>query len=165
GLDMSATTVCRVRAELGLRVLAGTLPHPELQPESFDVVTMWQSLEHVHQPREVLQEAFRLLVPGGKLVVAVPNIDSLAYRWFGADWFGLDLPRHLTRFTPMTLSLMLERTGFRLSALRMIRHSSWLCSSATLAVRRKQGPYWRRWLTSRSAARLATLYSHLTRQT
>lgn len=165
GIDMSATTVCRVRAELGLRVLVGTLPHPELQAASFDVITMWQSLEHVHQPREVLQEAFQLLAPGGKLVVAVPNIDSLAYRWFGGDWFGLDLPRHLTHFTPMTLSLMLERSGFRLGSLRMVRHTSWLRSSATIAARRQHGPYWHRWLTSRPAARLATLYSHMTRQT
>jgi len=165
GVDMSATTVCRVRAELGLRVLVGSLPHPELEPESFDVITMWQSLEHVHQPREVLQEAFRLLTPGGKLLVAVPNIDSLAYRWFGPDWFGLDLPRHLTHFTPLTLSLMLERTGFRLGSLRMVRHTKWLRSSAAGAVRRHRGPYWHRWLTSKVAAQLATLYSHLTRQT
>jgi SAM-dependent methyltransferase len=165
GLDMSATTVCRVRAELGLRVLVGSLPHPELEPENFDVITMWQSLEHVHQPREVLQEAFRLLTPGGKLLVAVPNIDSLAYRWFGPDWFGLDLPRHLTHFTPMTLSLMLERAGFRLGSLRMVRHTKWLRSSAAIAVRRRRAPYWHRWLTTKAAARLAALYSHATRQT
>jgi SAM-dependent methyltransferase len=164
GLDISAATVCRVRADLGLRVLVGSLPHPELQPESFDVITMWQSLEHVHQPREVLQEAHQLLTADGKLLVAVPNIDSLGFRWFGRDWYGLDLPRHLTHFTPMTLSLMLERAGFRIGLIQMVRHPKWLRSSAVRAIQRRRGPYWHRWLTSKPAARLSTWYSYLTRQ-
>src|SRR5438105_7053676 len=50
GLDNSATTVARVRAELGVPLLCGTLPHPELEPAAFDVMTMWHSLEHVHEP-------------------------------------------------------------------------------------------------------------------
>ena len=164
GLDISATTVCRVRADLGLRVLVGSLPHPELQPESFDVITMWQSLEHVHAPRETLREAHTLLAKGGKLLVAVPNIDSLPYRWFGSDWYGLDLPRHLTHFTPMTLALMLERAGFRVRSLRMVRHPKWLRWSAQHALQRKRGPYWHRWLTSRPAASAAAWYSYLSRQ-
>src|SRR5262249_36333153 len=73
GLDASRRAVQRVRAELGLPALVGSLPHPELAPDSFDVITMWHSLEHVHAPREVLREARRLLAPGGRLLVAVPN--------------------------------------------------------------------------------------------
>ncbi|OAI50480.1 hypothetical protein AYO44_05645 [Planctomycetaceae bacterium SCGC AG-212-F19] len=164
GLDISATTVCRIRADLGLRVLVGSLPHPDLHPESFDVITMWHSLEHVHQPREVLREAHRLLTPEGKLLIAVPNIDSLPYRWFGPDWYGLDLPRHLTHFTPMTLGLMLERTGFRIRAMEMIRHPNWLCASARRALARRRLPYWNRWLTSKPAARAVSWFSSLTRQ-
>ena len=81
----------------GLETYAGSLPHPELKPRRFDVLTMWQSLEHVHQPRQVLQAALDLLEPGGKLFVAVPNIDSRPFRRYGPDWYGLDLPRHLTQ--------------------------------------------------------------------
>src|SRR5213079_445602 len=50
GVDVSAAAVRRVRGELGLRALTGSLPHPELPEGGFDVVTMWHSLEHVHQP-------------------------------------------------------------------------------------------------------------------
>jgi len=164
GVDLSAPTVYRIRAELNLQVHVGTLPHPDLKPESFDVITMWHSLEHVHQPREVLREAHRLLVPGGKLLVAVPNIDSLAFRWFGRNWFGLDLPRHLTHFTPWTLPLMLERTGFHPGPVHMVRHSDWLRSSAKLAVRDRRSPYWYHWLTTKPMSRVATWYSSVTRQ-
>ena len=124
---------------------------------------MWQSLEHVHHPRPVLREACKLLAPGGKLVAAVPNIDSLPFRWFGADWFALDLPRHLTHFTPMTLTLMLQRAGFRIAEVRMVRHSLWLRKSAQLASRRR-GPYWRRWLVAKPLARIAAWYSQATQQ-
>jgi SAM-dependent methyltransferase len=118
----------------------------------------------VHRPREVLREAHRVLVNGGKLLVAVPNIDSLPYRWFGKHWFGLDLPRHLTHFTPQTLSLMLERCSFQPGPVRLLRHSHWLCCSARLACQERRSPYWHRWLATRPLSRLVTWYSYLTSQ-
>ncbi len=164
GLDISEAAVQRVQNDLGLRARVGTLPHPDLEPEAFDVITMWHSLEHVHSPRDVLREAYQLLVPGGRLVVATPNIDSLAFRWFGRHWFGLDLPRHLTHFTPWTLPLMLERTGFRPGPVRLVRHSDWMRASARLACADRRSPYWVRWLTSKPVSSLATWYGHLTWQ-
>jgi SAM-dependent methyltransferase len=164
GLDTSAAAVRRVRSELGLHVLQGTLPHPDLRPASFDLLTMWHALEHVHRPLAILREARRLLVPGGKLVVAVPNIDSLPFRWFGQAWFGLDLPRHLTHFAPWTLYLILHRAGFRVGPVRMVRHSGWLRASARNACQRPQASRWHRWLVRKTPSRLATWYSYLTGQ-
>jgi SAM-dependent methyltransferase len=159
GIDASARTVQRLRRHLPLPVLLGSLPHPGLNPETFDVITMWQSLEHVHYPLEILREAFRLLAPGGKLLVVVPNIDSLPFRWFGPAWYGLDLPRHLTHFTPMTLRAMLERAGLQVGPVQMVRHSHWLRGSAQLAT-----AGWRRRLVSKPLSRLVTWYSSLTHQ-
>ncbi len=139
GLDASEGAVEHIRNRLGLHALVGSLPHSDLRPSSFDVVTMWHSLEHVHQPLAILREAYRLLVPGGKLIVATPNIRSLPYRLFGSSWFGLDLPRHLTHFEPDTLRAMLDTAGFRTGPVRQMRHSDWLRSSARLALRRNVG--------------------------
>jgi 2-polyprenyl-3-methyl-5-hydroxy-6-metoxy-1,4-benzoquinol methylase len=161
GLDLPQEVVERIRRELGLRALAGSLPHAELTPGSFDVVTMWQSLEHFHQPLEMLENAHALLVPGGKLLAAVPNLDSGSFRWFGPSWFGLDLPRHLVHFTPATLRAMLERTGFRVESLRQVRRPSWLRASARLARSRNQGPARLHWLALGPLGRLASLYFHL----
>ncbi len=164
GIDISATAVERVHSHLGLRALVGSLPHQNLRPASFDVVTMWHSLEHVHEPLTVLREAQRLLVPGGRLIVAVPNLDSLPFRWFGQAWYGLDLPRHLTHFTPCTLRLMLEKAGFRVGPTRMVRHSDWLRSSARLARLLAPTLHWPHALLAKPVCRLATWYSYLTRQ-
>src|ERR1017187_678578 len=93
GLDSAPAAIARIH---DLPAHVGTLPHPLWNEPCFEAITMWQSLEHTHQPLEVLRAAHRLLTTGGKLLVAVPNFDSFASRWFGADWYGLDVPRHLT---------------------------------------------------------------------
>jgi len=157
GIDIAAVAVERIHNESGLHALVGSLPHPELTAGSFDVVTMWESLEHVHNPLEVLRAAHQVLAPGGQLIVAVPNIDSLVYRWFGRDWYGLDLPRHLTHFNPWTLHMMLNRAGFRAGRIRMIRHSSWLRRSAQQAQQRH-------WLAYHLPSRLAAWYTCVMRR-
>lgn len=165
GLDAAPEVRDRLEEELGIPALVGSLPHPQLADEAFDLITMWQALEHVHQPMEVLRGAYRHLAPGGRLLAAVPNIDSLPFRWFGAAWSGLDLPRHLTHFAPETLRLMLHRAGFRSIQMRMVRRSGWLQDSARLAARlHPKPPRHLRWLRHKTAASLVSWHSYLTRQ-
>lgn len=165
GLDFSPNAVKYIVESLGLPCLQGTLPHPDLRPESVEVVTMWSSLEHVHQPLETLRQVHRLLVPGGRLIVSVPNIRSLPFRWFGAAWFGLDLPRHLTHFSVPTLRLMLEQAGFNVTDVRMSWHSEWTQTSAKTAVQGGLAPFWLGWFQSRRLASLLGRYCLWTRQT
>jgi len=164
GVDISAVVVQRIRRELGLPALAGSLWHPELPTAGFDLITMWQSLEHVHRPLEILRRACELTAPGGRLIVSVPNIESGPFRWFGSAWFALELPRHLTHFSAGSLRRMVELAGFRVDSLRMVRHSSWLQSSARLARRLGRNSPWLGWLRFRPICRLATWYCILTGQ-
>jgi SAM-dependent methyltransferase len=130
GLDMAEPAVSRIRDQYGLPAQVGTLPSPLWDAACFEAITMWQSLEHVHQPLDVLHEAYRLLTAGGRLLVAAPNFDSFASRWFGASWYGLDLPRHLTHFTPQTLRMLLRRAGFERVEMRQQQRNSWIRHSA-----------------------------------
>jgi len=161
GLDAAVGAVREVQEKLGLRALVGSLPHPELEPKSFDVITMWHSLEHVHRPLEILREAHSLLVPGGQLIVACPNIQSWSFRNFGPSWFGLDLPRHLTHFSPDTLKSMLEASGFQVEKVRMIRHSDWLRSSAKLAVRQGTAAPWQKPLRWKPLAKMVAWLNYV----
>jgi SAM-dependent methyltransferase len=97
----------------GIEIRGGELADAGFPSDHFDLCVYWHSLEHLHDPRASLLEARRVLKPGGRLVVAVPNLDSFQGRWAGHLWFHLDLPRHLFHFTPRSLSALMSRTGFR----------------------------------------------------
>src|SRR5262249_17365759 len=100
-----------------------------------------------------------------KLVISVPNIDSLPFRWFGRHWFGLELPRHLTHFTPGSLLAMLQRCGFATEPIQHIRHADWLRTTARRAcTAQAQPPLWQRMLRFRVPANLVTWYSYFTLQ-
>lgn len=111
GIDMSPRA-CELVARRGLPVLQGDFLEVDLPPESFDVVTMNHFLEHSLDPRASLRKAHAILRRGGTLVVGVPNFDSWARRRFGASWSDLDLPRHVTHFTPRGLRRLLGECGF-----------------------------------------------------
>ena len=78
----------------------------------FDAIVIWHVLEHLREPVATMREMHRILAPGGKLVVAVPNFSSLQARRSGAAWFHLDLPRHVFHFPLETLRRLLVDTGF-----------------------------------------------------
>jgi SAM-dependent methyltransferase len=97
----------------GARFLRGSLDDHQFPPESLDLVTLWQVLEHIGEPRPLLRRCREILRPGGLLVASVPNIDGLSSRLTGERWWGLDIPRHLVHYAPSTLRQGLEQAGFR----------------------------------------------------
>lgn len=113
GIERCERSAARPR-RLGLDVYAGDLAECDLPAASFDLAILWHALEHLHNPLGTLTEVRRLLRLSGQLVIAVPNIDSWQARVAGRHWLHLDVPRHLHHFDPITLTTMLQRTGFRI---------------------------------------------------
>lgn len=107
--DQQAVDVARTS---GLTVHYGSLPQTELLSGSWDVVTLSQVIEHVHDPVASLREMARLLRPGGTLWLATPNVDAPGHARFGPDWRGLEPPRHLAVFSSQALRNCLEQAGF-----------------------------------------------------
>ncbi len=103
------------RSRYGLQVITGTLEQAAYPDASFDVVTLWDVLEHLHDPLDSLNEIRRILKPGGVLALRVPNLDSWDAHLFGRYWAGLEPPRHLYVFAPATLTRLLEKAGFQVS--------------------------------------------------
>lgn len=113
GVDPSLSAATYARTRFNLNVFQGTLEEAPYSPESFDVVTFWDVLEHTFSPTAELSRAVRLLKPGGLVAVSIPNWDSLERRLFGAHWIGFDPPRHLYVFTRSTLNVLLKKSGLR----------------------------------------------------
>jgi SAM-dependent methyltransferase len=162
-MDFNPRSLEQVARRYGLRTLAGTLPHPDVADESFDAVVMGASLEHVHCPHEVVGAAARALAPGGRFVAVVPNFSAVAFRWFGVDWWPLELPRHLLHFTPATLRRLMAAHGLQTMELRTIPRGSWMRLSLANRRRRLWEPAGRRRLAAVSRTRIVA--SVLTRWT
>lgn len=112
--------------------IAPELAKAGYEENSFDAVIMWHVLEHLPHPEKTLAEIRRILRPGGRLILAVPNFGSLQSRRTGNHWFHLDLPRHLYHFTPETLQRLLACNEFHYESVRhmaMLQNSfGWLQS-------------------------------------
>ena len=136
GIDFSPDAVRDVRAS-GLRAFQGSLPHPDLLPASFDVITMRHALEHVPSLRIVLRNAWTLLNAGGLLLVQVPNFEGFDAQYFGDASLCVDLPRHLTHFTRDTLLAMFQREGLSDARVNLATHAAWLRKAARRDARRR----------------------------
>ncbi len=113
GIEISAPSAKKARATTGAEVFVGDILEASFPPESFEVVTCFDVLEHVYQPREVMEKVWEWLKPDGIFYVVLPNILSWEARIFRSYWFGLELPRHLSHFSPKSLRRLLESAGFR----------------------------------------------------
>jgi SAM-dependent methyltransferase len=98
--------------EYGVPIHVGSLAELRLPAASFDVGIMCHSLEHVPDPAAELSEFARILKPGGRLHIAVPNGGAVGLRLEGAEWMHLSHPLHFWFFDAVTLVSLLDQQGF-----------------------------------------------------
>ncbi|GAB6042976.1 class I SAM-dependent methyltransferase [Endothiovibrio diazotrophicus] len=111
GVDFDPAAVAAARAK-GVDVRLGDLAAQDYEEGRFDALTMVHVIEHVPDPWALLTEARRVLRPGGRLVLLTPNPSAFGHRLFGADWRGLEPPRHLHLFPPRALAEAARQAGF-----------------------------------------------------
>jgi SAM-dependent methyltransferase len=114
GVELSRYAAEYARQQQGLTVHTGTVESAEFPAQQFDVVTMWDVLEHVLDPKQTLAEVGRILKPNGLLVLSLPNPDCWEAKLFKGYWVGWDRPRHLHIFSQPVLGRYLDDAGFDL---------------------------------------------------
>jgi SAM-dependent methyltransferase len=109
--NLNASKIARSN---GLDVITSNIENVELPEEKFDVITMWNVLEHLYDPLGTLKKIALSLKPGGILFITTPNLDCLDARIFQQYWAGFEVPRHFFVFSHRTLQNLMEITGFKL---------------------------------------------------
>lgn len=117
GVELSEFAARHAREELGVRVFTGDIFDAPLDDEEFDVVTMWDVVEHLPNPAAVMAEVARVTRRGGLLVLATGNVDGPLARRDLQHWDLMHPPGHLTFFSPRTLGHLVTQSGFELQRL------------------------------------------------
>jgi SAM-dependent methyltransferase len=120
GVEPSPTNAALARQKFGLPVITAYLHEAGLPEAAFDVVTLVDVLEHVTEPRILLEEVHRVLRPGGVVYIKTPNVtwNFLKYRvlgrtlrWTRYDFF--DIREHVVQYSQTSLTRMLRECNFR----------------------------------------------------
>jgi SAM-dependent methyltransferase len=118
GVELSEHAAAMARSRHDLDVHTGTLADAPLAETSFDAVIMRNVIEHVPDPRGDLVKVASLLRPGGLLSLRTDNVASSDARLFRSLWYGFDFPRHLTLFSPQTLTACVRSAGLEIAQVR-----------------------------------------------
>ena len=107
----------------------------------FDVISAFHVLEHLRHPHEFLEKVSSALETNGRLVLRVPNMESVQAKLLGMRWKGLEFPRHLSHFSQDSLGKMIESHG-----LKVVSFSTWSLRDGPPALAssifRKGEPTW-----------------------
>jgi 2-polyprenyl-3-methyl-5-hydroxy-6-metoxy-1,4-benzoquinol methylase len=142
GIDIDKRAV-EAANHSGFKVHLGSVEEIDLPGDSYDLVFMIQTIEHVEKPGEVLRAIYRLLRKGGRLVIVTDNTDSIDFKLFkGRYWGGYHFPRHWNLFNRHSISKLGEKTGFETEHLRtIVSPVNWVYSIHNILVGKKK-PNW-----------------------
>ena len=112
GVDVSQFAVNYTQKTFDIPARQGALLDLDFPENSFDLITMWDVIEHVPDPHAHMDKIARMLKPGGVFALATPDVDSLPAKLTGKRWVGYKLQEeHVYYFSADTLRAMLNRAG------------------------------------------------------
>jgi len=112
GLELSSWAVHQ-GLQSGLRMIEGTLHDADIPDQSFDVISMFDVLEHLPQPVEYMREIYRILSPGGMVFVETPNVEGLFAKHLYKEDSDLVKPRaHICLYSPNTAKRLFDSVPF-----------------------------------------------------
>ncbi|MFH0731769.1 MAG: class I SAM-dependent methyltransferase [Candidatus Omnitrophota bacterium] len=111
GIELNKFFADFARERLKINVIGETAEKVDLEPDYFDVITMWDSLEHLLDPYLVLSKAHRWLKKGGYIFINTPDINSILAKIFKSKWWFIE-SMHLYYFNPQMINMYFKKIGF-----------------------------------------------------
>lgn len=121
--DETASDLAKVKVK-------GTI-YNQLNKEStakYDVISLWHVLEHVHDLNETFEFIKKNLQKNGKVIIAVPNLESHDAKYYKENWAAFDVPRHLYHFSKGSLSVLVQKYDFKISEIKPMLFDSFYVS-------------------------------------
>ncbi|MEP6615881.1 MAG: class I SAM-dependent methyltransferase [Ginsengibacter sp.] len=100
----------------------------QLPAESFNAITMWHVLEHVHDLDSYIEQLKKLLKPDGYILIAVPNYTCYDEKVYKEFWAAYDVPRHLYHFSPEAMVYLASKHGLNLKSVKAMWYDSFYVS-------------------------------------
>ncbi len=144
GWEVYGVEINRAAAELGrknaaLNIFPGTLRQAKFAADTFDYIRANHSFEHISCPDDTLEEIYRVLRPGGKLLIGVPNVTGLNARLFRQYWWYLGAPVHPVTYSVKTLRMLLMKHDFEISKITCNSDYSGILGSLQIWLNRNNG--------------------------
>ena len=112
GVEPSEYAATYAKNRFNLNIFNGYFEKADFPNNYFDVITLWDVLEHTSDPNELLKKIKGLLKSDGVLLLTMPNSESWGRHFFGQYWAGWDMPRHYNAFSPTSISTLFKHNGF-----------------------------------------------------
>lgn len=100
----------------------------DLNENTYDVITLWHVLEHVHELEKYIQTFKKLLKNKGKLIIAVPNYTSFDAQFYKKYWAAYDVPRHLYHFSAESMNFLINSNGMKVVGIKPMWFDSFYVS-------------------------------------
>ena len=156
GIDLDKRAV-EAANRSALRVYSGSVTEIDLPHNTYDLIFMIQTIEHVESPPDVLSAIYKLLRKGGRLVIVTDNTDSVDFKLFKTHyWGGYHFPRHWNLFNRNSLTKLAAKTGFQMENLTtIISPVNWVYSIHNILVEKREPDWLIKSFTLKSSGTLA----------
>jgi SAM-dependent methyltransferase len=111
GLELSEYAAEMASKEFKMDVRVGSIENAPFPDEEFDIIVMWDIIEHLRNPLLALQEVRRMLKQGGVCFISTDDVSNWFVKLLGRKWWGIAPPLHLCHFSKRGMQLVLERAG------------------------------------------------------
>lgn len=139
GSEINAAAAAAGR-KAGLDIRPGEIMNAGFEADMFDFVRLNHAFEHIPNPNEVLPEIRRILKPGGKLFIGVPNYQGFYASLAKKYWWYFCLPVHIFNYSPESLRTILRNNGFEVEQVRFNSDYGSINGSFQLWLNRNRRP-------------------------
>lgn len=118
----------------------------KLDASSYNAVTMWHVLEHVHQLQEYIAQLKKIIKDDGVIFIAVPNYTSFDASHYKENWAAYDVPRHLYHFSPESMKVLIEKHGLNIKTIKPMWFDSFYVSMLSEKYKNGRNNYFKAFL-------------------